>query len=117
MGKDSVFTNDKSMALNNYNLFNVIRKEKNLLPTDNGIVVNDLLVNHFPQVVDVDFTSKMEEGLDEVAAGEEDWRKLIGDFYWPFEKLVLAKKKEIKKECKVCCYIPWRRLYENLWHN
>ena len=76
----------------------VIRKEKNLLPTDNGIVVNDLLVNHFPQVVDVDFTSKMEEGLDEVAAGEEDWRKLIGDFYWPFEKLVLAKKKEIKKE-------------------
>lgn len=76
----------------------VIKKEKNLIPTDNGYVVNDLLVNHFPNIVDVKFTAGMEKSLDEVAIGEKDWRKLIGDFYKPFEKQVIVKKKEIKKE-------------------
>ncbi len=72
--------------------------DKSLSPTDNGYVVNDLLVQHFPQIVDVDFTAEMEEGLDEVAEGDLDWRKLLGEFYKPFEKLVAAKRKEIKKE-------------------
>lgn len=72
--------------------------EKSLYPTDNGFVVNDLLVKHFPQIVDVDFTADMEEGLDEVAEGQLDWRRLLSDFYKPFESLVAAKRKEIKKE-------------------
>lgn len=76
----------------------VAKNEKNLFPTDNGLVVNDLLVKHFPQIVDVAFTADMEEGLDTVALGELDWRKLIKDFFIPFDKLVTQKKKEIKKE-------------------
>lgn len=71
---------------------------RSLYPTDNGIVVNDLLTQHFPQIVDVDFTAEMEEGLDEVAEGNMDWRELLKDFYKPFETLVAEKKKEIKKE-------------------
>ena len=74
------------------------KNERALFPTDNGLVVNDLLVKHFPQIVDIDFTAEMEEGLDTVALGELDWRKLIKDFYVPFDKLVALKKKEIKKE-------------------
>ncbi|PIR42141.1 DNA topoisomerase I, partial [candidate division WWE3 bacterium CG10_big_fil_rev_8_21_14_0_10_35_32] len=74
------------------------KNERALFPTDNGLVVNDLLVKHFPQIVDIDFTAEMEEGLDTVALGELDWRKLIKDFYIPFDKLVALKKKEIKKE-------------------
>ncbi|MDA1061158.1 MAG: DNA topoisomerase, partial [bacterium] len=76
----------------------VKKDERILSPTDNGLVVNDLLVQHFPQIVDVDFTAEMEEGLDLVALGELNWRKLIKDFYVPFDKLVDLKKKEIKKE-------------------
>ncbi|PJA40743.1 type I DNA topoisomerase [candidate division WWE3 bacterium CG_4_9_14_3_um_filter_34_6] len=72
--------------------------EKSLSPTDNGLVVNDLLVRHFPQIVDVDFTADVEESLDLVALGELDWKKLVKDFYIPFAKLVDYKKKEIKKE-------------------
>ena len=74
------------------------KDEKTLFPTDNGLVVNDLLVKHFPQIVDIDFTAEMEEGLDSVALGDLEWRKLIKDFYVPFDKLVALKKKEIKKE-------------------
>jgi len=72
--------------------------KETLFPTDNGLVVNDLLVKHFPQIVDIDFTAEMEEGLDSVALGDLEWRKLIKDFYVPFDKLVALKKKEIKKE-------------------
>ncbi len=72
--------------------------EKSLYPTDTGMVVNDLLAEHFPQIVDVDFTAEMEEGLDEVADGQLDWHRLLADFYKPFETLVAAKRKEIKKD-------------------
>ncbi len=76
----------------------IVKKEKALCPTDNGYVVNDLLVNHFKQIVDVGFTAELEEKLDDVALGQEDWRKIIGDFYWPFERLIAEKRKELKKE-------------------
>ena len=76
----------------------VNKLERNLFPTDNGIVVNDMLVKHFPKIVDVGFTAHLEEELDEVALGEANWRKLIGDFYEPFAKEIAIKKKEIKKE-------------------
>ena len=76
----------------------VNKLERSLYPTDNGIVVNDMLVKHFPKIVDVDFTAHLEEELDEVALGQVNWRKLIGDFYEPFAKEIDIKKKEIKKE-------------------
>jgi DNA topoisomerase-1 len=76
----------------------VAKEERSLYPTDNGFVVNDLLVKHFSDIVDVHFTSNMEENLDNVAAGEKDWVKLMDEFYPQFQKHVDAKRKEIKKE-------------------
>jgi hypothetical protein len=74
----------------------VLREAKRLSPTETGILVNDLLVEHFPEVVDLHFTAGMEEGLDRVAAGNEDWHKVIGDFYEKFEP-------QVKKPRQRCC--------------
>jgi DNA topoisomerase I len=76
----------------------VKKEEKNLWSTDNGFVVNDLLVNHFGKIVDVNFTSNMEDDLDEIAIGKKDWVKVLDAFYPDFSDLVQKKKKEIKKE-------------------
>ncbi len=76
----------------------VKKEEKNLMPTDNGFVVNDLLVNHFGKIVDVHFTSNMEDDLDAIAIGKKDWVKVLDAFYPDFSDLVQKKKKEIKKE-------------------
>lgn len=74
------------------------KEGKYFYPTDVGYVVNDLLVEHFTNIVDLKFTAKMEDDLDEVALGNKDWVKLIDDFYKPFEKNLIKKDKEIKKE-------------------
>ena len=68
----------------------VVKEEKKFSPTDLGIAVNDLLVEHFPDIVDVGFTSNMEEELDEVASGERSWQPVISEFYAPLEA-ALAK--------------------------
>ena len=57
-------------------------QERNkLLPTDIGLVVNDFLVENFPDIVDYGFTAQAEKGFDEIAAGKEEWHERIGDFY------------------------------------
>ena len=66
----------------------VTRKAKRLFPTETGILVNDLVVNHFPDIVDMQFTARMETELDEVAGGKIDWHKVIGEFYSKFEPTV-----------------------------
>lgn len=60
--------------------------DKRLKPTDLGFIVNDLLVKHFPNEVDVGFTAQMEERLDQVAEGEQDWVQVLRDFYAPFKQ-------------------------------
>jgi DNA topoisomerase-1 len=55
-------------------------------PTELGLVVNDLLVKHFPDIVDIKFTANMEEELDEIANESRDWAGVVQDFYTPFEK-------------------------------
>jgi len=55
-------------------------------PTELGFVVNDLLSQHFPGIVDIKFTARMEEELDEVASDNRDWVHVVQDFYTPFEK-------------------------------
>ena len=55
-------------------------------PTELGLVVNDLLVKHFPDIVDIKFTANMEEELDEIANESRDWAGVVQDFYVPFEK-------------------------------
>ena len=64
-------------------------------PTEIGGMVNDLLVEHFPDIVDLKFTSKMEEDLDEIAEGKAKWVGIIKDFYGPFEANLEKKYKEV----------------------
>jgi len=69
-----------------------------LQPTETGFLVNDLLVAHFPQIVDIEFTAKMEEELDEIASGEKQWTPVIRAFYEPFAKLLEEKYQEVKRQ-------------------
>lgn len=71
--------------------------DKKLYPMDIGMIVNDFLVKHFPDIVDYQFTAKMEEDLDDIAEGKTKWQPVIEEFYEPFEKNVEKKKKEVKK--------------------
>jgi DNA topoisomerase-1 len=63
--------------------------EKNkMFPTDIGMVVNDFLLKEFPQILDFNFTAKVEEEFDEIAEGKINWTKMLADFYKPFHKSV-----------------------------
>ncbi|MCL5429752.1 MAG: type I DNA topoisomerase [Chloroflexi bacterium] len=73
----------------------VIREERRLIPTETGLLVNDLITEHFPGVVDYQFTAEMEEDLDKIASGEEDWVKIIREFYEPFSEVVERAKAEM----------------------
>ena len=93
---------------------NYIEKDekRRFCPTEIGTVVNNLLVDHFPNIVDINFTAKMEEDLDKIAKGEKQWIPVIKEFYKPFEKNLKKKEKEIpdkkltyektKMECPKC---------------
>ncbi|WP_462319233.1 type I DNA topoisomerase [Marinilabilia sp.] len=59
-----------------------------LFPTDIAMVVNDFLINYFPNVVSYDFTAKVEQEFDEIAMGKVQWQKAIDDFYKPFHQQV-----------------------------
>jgi len=59
-----------------------------LFPTDTAMVVNDFLVDHFPAIVDYQFTAKVEDEFDQIANGLEQWEKMIGDFYGTFHETV-----------------------------
>jgi DNA topoisomerase I len=73
-------------------------ENKVLSPTDTAEVVNNLLVQHFPKVVDLQFTAGMENQLDRIAEGELQYVPFLHDFYAPFDALVEEKDKSIKKE-------------------
>ncbi len=73
-------------------------EEKRFQPTEIGIMVNDLLVEHFSEIVDIKFTARMEENLDKIAQGEEKWVKVLENFYNPFEKNLLLKEKKVSKK-------------------
>ncbi|MDB4939657.1 MAG: topoisomerase [Candidatus Doudnabacteria bacterium] len=75
--------------------------EKKYKPTEVGVLVNDLLVEHFPQIVDINFTAKMESDLDEVAEGTVKWQPIIKEFYDPFKKLIDEKTEEVEKQIQV----------------
>jgi len=72
----------------------VTQQDRRFMPTAIGAAVNDLLVEHFPKIVNLDFTAKMEGDLDRIAEGREDWIALLQRFYSPFEnELSLAEQK------------------------
>ncbi len=73
-------------------------EKKKIIPTKIAFTVTALLEEHFPQIVDSDFTSSMEETLDLIAEGKKDWQKVLGDFYEPFIKKIDEGKKNIKSQ-------------------
>jgi DNA topoisomerase-1 len=73
--------------------------EKKLVPTTLGRVVTELLVDHFPSIVDYGFTSSMEQQLDDIAEGQKRWGPVLHDFYGPFER-TLATAKETMRNFK-----------------
>jgi len=100
----------------------VIRENKRLIPTDIGIQVNDLIVQYFNDIVDLHFTAKMEEKLDNVASGERDWTMVVREFYDTFEpqlkyaqQVIPVTKAELEKigrQCPECggdLVIRWGR--------
>lgn len=76
-----------------------VRKEgKQLAPEDVALTVTDLLAAHFKDIVDLQFTAKMEQRLDDIAEGTEEWVPFMRSFYEPFSALVAEKTKEIRKQ-------------------
>ena len=75
----------------------VEKAEGKLIPKEIGLAVNDILVAHFPEIVDFDFTAKMEEDLDKIAEGELEWQPVIKNFYDPFEKHLTEKMETVAK--------------------
>lgn len=72
--------------------------KKRLAPKDIAYVVNDLLVEHFPHVVDFQFTAEMENDLDEIARGKKNWQPIIKAFWHPFKENLDKKEKEIDRK-------------------
>jgi len=101
----------------------VKREGRHLLPTDLGYTVNDVLVKYFPDIFDPEFTARMEDKLDKIEAGRDQWVNVVQGFYKPFSKSLKAvesKSKDIKaslqeetgEKCEKCgrpMVIKWGR--------
>jgi DNA topoisomerase-1 len=77
---------------------NVGSDKGKLVPTDIGIIVNNFLVNHFDTILDYNFTAKVEQDFDEIASGNEDWTKMMEDFYSHFHPTVKDVEKNAERE-------------------
>ncbi|RMF50679.1 MAG: DNA topoisomerase I, partial [Anaerolineae bacterium] len=73
----------------------VRREKKRLVPTETGMVVNDLLMQYFAEEISPDFTAQMEDALDKVAEGERPWPDVVRSFYEPFSRKVEIARKEM----------------------
>lgn len=78
------------------------------IPKDIGEAVNDMLEKHFPDIVDYNFTAKMEDNLDDIAEGKLEWRSVIRQFYQPFakdlsEKMATVQKNGLEEKTKEKC--------------
>ena len=100
----------------------VTRENKRLFPTETGILVNDMIVQYFDDIVDLHFTAKMEEKLDTVASGSSEWTTVVRDFYATFEPqlkhaqqaipVTKAELEKIGRNCPECNHelvIRWGR--------
>lgn len=70
-------------------------------PTEVGFLVNDMLVENFPEIVDINFTSHIEEELDEIAEGKRQWVPVIEEFYAPFKKHLEEKVKSVERHTEM----------------
>jgi DNA topoisomerase-1 len=119
IGRPSTFAPTMAVLQERYY---VIRDQKRLIPTETGILVNDLISEHFPNIVDTGFTANMEADLDRIAAGELNWVDKMREFYGPFaEQVKLAEERmpdmntgpePIGRQCSDCgkeLVIRWSR--------
>ncbi len=81
----------------NYVTKNQSNDGKKYKPTEIGILVNDMLVEHFHKIVDIEFTSHIEEELDDIAQGKLTWTAVLKEFYTPFKSNLEQKNKTVKK--------------------
>ena len=72
------------------------KEQKQLVPTELGKVVNKLLIENFTDIINVEFTAKIENEFDEIAEGKEQWKKMIREFYGPFEKELEKVEKDLE---------------------
>lgn len=72
------------------------KDKKQLVPTELGKVVNKLLVENFPDIINVEFTANIEDQFDKIAEGQEEWKQVLREFYVPFEKEVEKVDKELE---------------------
>jgi len=75
----------------------VVLDKKSFMPTELGILVNDLLIEYFKDIVNEEFTAELEESLDEIAEGELHWVKVVENFYKDFELFLKKAEEEIKE--------------------
>jgi DNA topoisomerase-1 len=79
----------------------VVVEERRLHPTEAAERVTDLLVEHFPEIVDLDFTARMEDRLDDVAGGRHEWVPMVRDFWVPFNEQLVAGRTNIAKQVEM----------------
>ena len=72
------------------------KEQKQLIPTELGKIVNKLLKENFANIMDIEFTANVENQIDNIAEGKEDWKKMIRDFYGPFEENVERVEKQLE---------------------
>ena len=75
----------------------VSRQGKTLVPTELGMLVNDLMMEYFPNIMDYQFTAEMEQKLDKIEEGQIEWRSLLEEFYGPFTKYLEHADKSLEK--------------------
>ncbi|ADV45417.1 type I DNA topoisomerase [Nitratifractor salsuginis] len=73
-------------------------EKKRIHPTEIAFTVIEMLEKHFPEIVDSNFTARMEETLDKIAEGKEDWQKVLWEFYQPFIEKIAEGKKNIPSQ-------------------
>ena len=73
----------------------VERVDKRLIPTETGILVNDLMIQYFPDIVDYQFTARMEEDLDKIAEGQDSWVHVMQEFWTPFSADLVKAQAEM----------------------
>lgn len=73
------------------------KEKKTLFPTELGQIVNDIMINHFPEIVDLTFTASLEEHFDDVEEGKVPWKKVVDDFYKPFSEVLVTAQESIDK--------------------
>ena len=93
IGRPSTYAPTISTILDRYY---IQKDQKQLVPTELGKIVNDLLIANFGDVINEEFTANIEEEFDEIAEGKANWKKVISDFYKPFEEEVEKVEKELE---------------------